>query len=775
MSVEATARAGTQASDDRLPRRFRTDWIDRLLGSDPGLTRLLSALQAVVTIGVAMFAEWIFVHTTHALQIDTHGATLPAAEAAQIAAQHHGVLVVGILIGAIMGMIAAFSAALFTTPIKTIKAFAAMPVLMIAGLSVGLALAPYRLPALASFVVVLALGGYARRFGPLGFVGGMVVFMGDFFGFFLNGELHLKDLGWLTAEIVIGVLVALVAQFTLFYPSRRAALRRMLRSYIVRAREVSACALDLFDGTVDRTRGSRRLHRRLTRLNEAALMIDAQLTDPRSLPDGRSPVSLHQNLFDAELALTNTARFAEQLATFPLPNDMRSTIRTALLAVGERDVLQLRLAGHELLGQLRGLPVEDDRTGLDRTARIVVHRFASSVLGLADAVEAWRGPQRDGPDDAFQPSVTLMAGWLPGSAMVSAAASLEGGPGALDRGLKPNIRVAIQMGVAVTAAIIVGDAISGRRFYWAVLAAFVTFMGANNAAEQLRKGFFRVAGTVVGVLIGAVLAHAVGDRTGLAIAVILIALFFGLYLMRISYGLMVIGVTVMVSQLYVQLDEFSDSLLALRLGETAVGAALTALTVLFVLPLRVRRVARVACRQYLQAVRGVADAAVERLAEAGDASSLRAALRRMDAAYQTLVTTMNTMRIPLPGGVNTDREKFLNTITASRHYARNLLIDSASRVELTPEARSQLRAAGERLGASLDEIVAALLADDAGQRTYVRAASQFDLVATGLDAGAYTAAPQLALRDLQLIDGSMALLAEAVGLNVQALDTAPRR
>ena len=43
------------------------------------------------------------------------------------------------------------------------------------------------------------------------------------------------------------------------------------------------------------------------------------------------------------------------------------------------------------------------------------------------------------------------------------------------------------MSVAVTAAILLGDLVSGRRFYWAVL-----------------KGFFRVASTVAGVLLGAV-------------------------------------------------------------------------------------------------------------------------------------------------------------------------------------------------------------------------------------------------------------------------------
>jgi uncharacterized membrane protein YccC len=56
--------------------------------------------------------------------------------------------------------------------------------------------------------------------------------------------------------------------------------------------------------------------------------------------------------------------------------------------------------------------------------------------------------------------------------------------------------------------------------------------------------------------------------------VILVALFIGFYLQRINYAFMVIAITVMVSQLYVQLGEFSNVLLLLRLEKTALGAAI---------------------------------------------------------------------------------------------------------------------------------------------------------------------------------------------------------
>jgi hypothetical protein len=42
--------------------------------------------------------------------------------------------------------------------------------------------------------------------------------MGDFLGFFLHGAVTLGDLGWLAAEIGVGIVVALIVRFALLYP-----------------------------------------------------------------------------------------------------------------------------------------------------------------------------------------------------------------------------------------------------------------------------------------------------------------------------------------------------------------------------------------------------------------------------------------------------------------------------------------------------------------------------------------------------------------------------
>ena len=119
-------------------------------------------------------------------------------------------------------------------------------------------------------------------------------------------------------------------------------------------------------------------------------------------------------------------------------------------------------------------------------------------------------------------------------------------------------------------------------------------MGAHNAGEQIRKALFRVVGTVIGIGVGSLLVSAVGHHTLWSIALVLVSLFLGLYLFRVSYAFFAVAITVTVSQLYQQLGEFTNSLLLVRLEETALGAAVAILVVMLVLPLHTRQVLRVA-------------------------------------------------------------------------------------------------------------------------------------------------------------------------------------
>ena len=811
----------------------RPAWLDWLDATDPGQSRLRMAVEISLTIAAVLAAEWLFVRLTGALQVPVPPQA-PAAAAAELWMLNHALLVIAMMLGAILAMIGGFGVGMFATARDQLVTILFLPLPMLALLALGLTV-HVRLISLALLAVVLAAGTYCRRFGPRGFMGGMLAFMGAFLGFFIQDYVKFGQFGWLVAEIAIGTGVTIVVHFALFPPRPEVAVRRMQRSYGARARALASEVAELYEASTRSDeleadhRAERRLQRQLLRLNEAALLIDAQLS-PAAVPPGGSAAALHQRLFDAETGLSNVARFALALGRRRLPAPAPALVTAALRGIRDADlpaVFDTAAAIGELL--------DDHDPALTADDRVLLHRFATSVTCLGTALRAFRRyPASQPPDDElagdelshraapggggplspdtaeFQPQVFTFGGWLPGSAAVAGAASQErGGSGLVERiRLAPYARIAIQMGIAVGGAIIAGDALSGRRFYWAVIAAFITFMGANTAGEQLRKSVFRVAGTVIGVVAGALLAHLVGDVVWLQIVVVLVSLFLGLYLFRINYTFMTIGITVMVSQLYVELDEFSNSLLALRLAETAVGAGVAIVTVLLVLPLHVGRVARVAARQQLEALADLADRCLDRLADPASAAGcdleLRAAARRVDVAYQALVATVWPMRTPLFGSLAERVAGFMATASAARHYARNLVLDSSTRyADLDARAGGGLAAARRQLADSVGAVTAALApapgGDDRGRtpaedggghaggdgegghgeldrgaRQYVRSASLFARVADELPGQAFTSRPQLALRDLQLLDGAFAEAARWAGVPVTDLDTVPR-
>jgi uncharacterized membrane protein YgaE (UPF0421/DUF939 family) len=765
------------------------------------------AVEIVLTIGVVLVAEWLFVRGTGALQVPVPPKA-PAAMAAQLWMLNHALLVIAMMLGAILAMIGGFGVGMFGRARAQLALLLYLPLPMLALLAVGLTV-HVRVVSLALLALVLAIGTYCRRFGPPGFMGGMLAFMGAFLGFFIQAYVSLSDFGWLTAEILIGTAGTIAVHFLLFPPRAEAAVRRMQRSYGARARALASEVAELFEATSrsgesEAAAGEeQRLQRQLLRLNEAALLIDAQLNNPAAVPAGWSAAALHQQLFDAEVSLSNVARFAQALARRPLPAPAAALMVAALTGIRDADPTVV----FDSAAGIRKL-IEEHCAEIGPDDCILLHRFATSVTDLGTALRGFRlypasvppddalldttGPDNIGPhntgNEEFQPQVATFGGWLPGSAFIAGAASQErGGSGLIERiRLAPYARIAIQMGIAVGGAIIAGDALSGRRFYWAVIAAFITFMGANTAGEQVRKSVFRVAGTVVGVIAGAVLAHLVGNVVWLQVVVVMISLFLGLYLFRINYTFMTIGITVMVSQLYVELDEFSNSLLLLRLAETAVGAGVAVLTVLLVLPLHVGRVARVAARQQLEALADLADRCLDRLADpesaAGSDLELRAAARRVDVAYQALAAVVRPMRTPLFGSLAARVAGFTATAVAARHYAHNLLLDASTRyADLDQHATDSLAVARRQLAESVSAVTEALApapaadAADAGQpaRRYVRSASLFERVTDALPGQPLMSRPRLALRDLQLLDGALAEAARWAGVPVTDLDTVP--
>jgi uncharacterized membrane protein YgaE (UPF0421/DUF939 family) len=735
----------------RGARAYVRDAVDRLAGADPGLNQLRMGLQAALGIALGVGLVYLFVRWTGALQ-------LPAgsAPAAVLAAGDHALLVVSMLLAGMVAMMASFTAN-DPTPRGQLTTSVLLPLPMLAAITAGLAVGPYRVPSLVFLVVLMTLAVYVRRWGPRGFTAGLVAFNGGFLGFFLHAQLGVGDLGWLAADLYIGVLASLVVRFGLLRPDTERTLARMRRSWEARARRLLRLSAAVLTEEDPRRCAVRReqLRRQLVRLNESTLMIDAQLA--AAVPESAEVEA--QRLYDAELSLANCARFASALVETGADATVRVAAQSALAALLTGDDAAVGAATTALRA-----------AGSGRSARtsLLAHRLATSVGDHAVArqeLTAAIADRLDGrPPAEFVPAVALNAGWLPGSFPVSLAASTTPGRGGvLDRStMPPYVRTAIQIAVAGTLAVVIGDLVSGQRLYWAVLSTFLAFMAATNSGEQLRRALFRVTGTAAGIVLGDLLVHLTGGRTWASLLIVLVALFFGIYLIRVNYAFMVIGITVTMSQLYVQLAEFSWHLLLLRLLETAVGVGSVVVAVLLVVPLRPQRVLTAGVLLWFRALRGLVEAVLDRLAGGGEVE-LRPLVREADAAYAGLVDTAKPLRSTTFGRNSDQLTELLATSAAARAYARSLV----AQAEGSPAVDAGLAGAADRLRASMAAIEHRIETGEHG--TYVRSAALFELAAEALRPR-HTPLHH-ALRDVTLLDGALARLAAALRMEVTDLDT----
>jgi uncharacterized membrane protein YccC len=423
------------------------------------------------------------------------------------------------------------------------------------------------------------------------------------------------------------------------------------------------------------------------------------------------------------------------------------------------------------VGALRALPSGELRTS------VLVSRLADSVELYAGAAARLGRPVSAQEAEAagdFTPAVELQNGWLPGSVPVSTETSARRGRGLLDRlSMPPYLRATIQISVAGTIAVAVGDAVSGVRLYFAVLATFLSFVMATNSGEQARRALFRTGGTAIGIVVGDLLVHLTGGHVWSTLAVVLVAMFFGVYLIRLNYMFLVVAITVAISQLYVQIDVFSWQLLLLRLAETAIGSAAVIVTVLVIVPLRPQRVLTTGLRLWVAALRRLLDAVFGRFD--GEDEPLQPLIRAVDVAYAELVATAAPLRWATFGHRSSQLTDVLSISSAARQYARSLahLIDRAeAEGEVLPWAdEAPLRPAAEQLRTSVGTIADRL--DTGGNGRYVRSAALLALALDDLRRERSRFA--FALKDLTMLDGALARLATALEMEVDDHDTTAHR
>nr|WP_246483050.1 FUSC family protein [Brachybacterium halotolerans] len=544
--------------------------LDALIASDPGLSRLRMGLAGACCVAANLAAEALLGTALH---------LEPAA------------LLPTMILGAVIAMIGSNALA---RPMarESLRAALFFPVAMGVGLVVGTLVGGSLWLSHLVFVLVMFGAVYVRRFGLDFFFYGFLLWMGFFFSLFLRPTPD--QLPHLMLAVVVGTAVVALLCTTVFRPHPRRTLARVFRSMVARrSRLLRLMASRLrAQSERDRDRLTRRVFDERQLFDEMVLMSDGWAASARALPVGWSAETLRRSLLEGQLSLDLVGWASLHL--MQAPPRVRSLAARALvhLADGEDESARRVAALLERMMAREGAPGQGPAADGAMDAERLRREVRSLARGIDELVQRPADPHL--PPDLernaeFTPAAALTGlGMLPGPPSVAKDVRARGARWNPVVRTQATTRQAVQVAIAGALAILAGTLISDSRYYWAVIAAFVVFTGTGTRMDSFGKSLNRVIGTVLGLVVGIALAALTAGHPMIELAVILISVFCGFYLIRISYAYMMLFVTILVAQLYGILGLFSDALLLLRLAETVAGAGIGVLVALLFAPVSTR-------------------------------------------------------------------------------------------------------------------------------------------------------------------------------------------
>jgi uncharacterized membrane protein YccC len=247
-------------------------------------------------------------------------------------------------------------------------------------------------------------------------------------------------------------------------------------------------------------------------------------------------------------------------------------------------------------------------------------------------------------------------------------------------------RQAVQVALAGVVAIGLGTLLSPTRYYWAVITAFVMFTGTGTRYETFNKGVARVVGTVVGLVVAAFLAQVTAGHDAVVLTLILVSVFGAFYFVKVSQAAMTFFITVLLAEMYIVLGAFSDAILVLRLGETAIGAVAGIGVALLVAPLSTRETVRSARNAMLDSMATLLES-VASYAEGARDADLDSQVRRLDDDARRLALVARPLTRQVGWGSTSPRTaRRLRLYVAAVSQCRALVIDVQLRAPSAPTA-----------------------------------------------------------------------------------------
>ncbi|MGP6172378.1 FUSC family protein [Microbacterium sp. A196] len=561
-------------------------------------------------------------------------------------------------------------------------------------------LSAYRPVLIGVFIVLTGAAIWVRRFGPRAASLGSLGFMGYFFTLFMKPTIDA-----LPAFLLIGltaVAAQLVVRLVLLLKRPRAEIEVLLREL----RAASAAALR----TASRDGHGSALRMSLARLDEVGRAIAAwQQHFPTDRFIACDEDTLAERVLDARV---DTEEACYELARHAAPSSAASAHAPPVTLAH----LEVLLDDHASTSRTAEATAwaEQAVTRSDQGGDFENYLVAQSTLAHARlrAINLSHGLVHDGRrvnDSASRsPKVAeehhRSIRWLPWGQWQASS------------------RMAVQAMIAASVASVVGEAISASRWYWAVMTAFVIFVGATTRGGILTRAYRRVAGTALGIVVGIVPVILAGHNDVILVSICVLSVFCMLYLGPLNYVYSAFSMTVMLVALYGLLGVLDTSILELRVVETVSGAAIGVICAYLIASTNSRPVLAATAKVYLDALDALLQSVSSALGSPQHSADVLSRLDALEAAQADADRAVSSMTAAFRLS-RSQRETtavhlmYITTRSAARLVQSTVTVESASATDVRAATRQVVDESIDEVRGSIAEARHSLGGADAGDQT----------------------------------------------------------
>jgi len=570
---------------------------------DPGRTRLTTALTIASAVLISALISWLLVSRAH---VD------------------HGALAVGAFLPLQAGL-----SVKDPRPRDRLITTALMAVPLFAALTAAAALTRWPLAEVVVFVAIGGLATWLRSHGHRASALGSALFFGYFYGLVLRPTMaEVPGLYLVVGGAVAALLATRLATF------RRRPERR-LRTLLEQVR--ATCS------TLVRLATVRPIERELGQLDELCRAVDEWQGDfSTERYTGCTPTDLAERVLAARLDVESLCTALHDRP--PGPDDPAAASLAGLQTVLAPGTSPAQCADAGDRARTRLAAADPDPA-------------AWTIASLADRAALSQARLRTVRPSAGRPQPAPADG-----APVPLETRTRARPHWPRLRWDASARMTLQVMTATALATGIGAAISAHRWYWAVLTAFLVFVGSTTRGAILTRASYRVAGTATGVVVGSAIALLLdGDVPGL-IATAVVGVFCMLYFGPVKYSAQTFFITVVLVALYGLLGVLNRHVLELRVVETVAGAVTGVVCAYVVFSTNSRSTLSSDVDEYFAAL----DALLARIGDDDDDALLQS-VHHLDSAAAGVHGTLTSLTVSLIDG------------RRSRYRELSRLMDDATR------------------------------------------------------------------------------------------------